>query len=258
MNDSQPAASAHAAHDAPGYYEVQTDAGPRLVMEPALSAMGTPAHVGRFEAFAIADGKRQLLMGDDPRLPKMPDKPTLLDFFRRRLAAPAVAHLLQSAALARKAGHDEKIVLACLLHDIAIGGLFHGDHGYWGAQLIEPYVDEEVSWAVRYHQAVRFYADEAVGYQYPEQYRRLFGPDYTPPEYIQTAYRYARGHKWYMDARLIALNDLYSFDPNVTVDPEDFADIIGRNFRQPAEGLGFDNSSVAHMWRAMIWPHNGL
>jgi AraC family transcriptional regulator len=24
------------------------------------------------------------------------------------------------------------------------------------------------------------------------------------------------------------------------------------------EGLGFDNSPVAHMWRTMIWPHNSL
>ncbi len=258
MNDTHAASPASAAHDAPGITEVQTEHGPRLVMEPALSAMGTPAHDARFKAFHTTGDGLHLLMGDDPRLPKMPAKPTLLDFFRLRLASPAVAHLLQSAALARKAGHEEKIVIACLLHDIAIGGLFHGDHGYWGAQLIEPYVDEEVSWSVRHHQAVRFYADEAVGYQYPEQYVRMFGPDYQPPEYIQSAYRYARDHKWYMGARLIALNDLYSFDPDVTVDPEDFVDIIGRNFKQPVEGLGFDNSPVAHMWRSMIWPHNGL
>jgi hypothetical protein len=35
---------------------------------------------------------------------------------------------------------------------------------------------------------------------------------------------------------------------------EDFTDIIGRNFRQPEEGLGFDSSPVAHMWRTIIWP----
>ena len=37
-----------------------------------------------------------------------------------------------------------------------------------------------------------------------------------------------------------------------------FEDIIGRNFRQPKEGLGFDGSPVAHMWRSMIWPNNFL
>jgi len=38
------------------------------------------------------------------------------------------------------------------------------------------------------------------------------------------------------------------------VELEEFTDVIGRNFRQPEEGLGFDNSPVAHMWRAMIRP----
>jgi hypothetical protein len=33
---------------------------------------------------------------------------------------------------------------------------------------------------------------------------------------------------------------------------------VGRHFRRPAEGLGFDGSSVAHMWRTMIWPNNFL
>ncbi len=64
----------------------------------------------------------------------------------------------------------------------------------------------------------------------------------------------AKKHKWYMTARLITLNDLYSFDPSVVVQMEDFEDIIGRHFKQPKEGLGFDNSPVAHMWRTIIWP----
>src|SRR5690349_12769520 len=106
------------------------------------------------------------LMGHDPRLPRMPEKPTLFDFFRLRFG-PAT-HLLQSARLAQKNGVDEKLVLACLVHDIAIAGFIRGDHGYWAAQLLEPYVDEEVAWAIRYHQALRFFADESVGYEYPK------------------------------------------------------------------------------------------
>jgi len=34
--------------------------------------------------------------------------------------------------------------------------------------------------------------------------------------------------------------------------------VIGRNFRQPSQGLGFDGSPTAHMWRTMIWPNNFL
>jgi len=192
------------------------------------------------------------MMGPDPRLPLMPEKPTLFDFYKLRFGPSA--HVLQSARLATKNGVSEKIVLACLLHDISVNGFIRGDHGYWGAQLVEPYVDEEVSWAIRYHQALRFFPDESVGYRYPESYRKLFGPDYKPEPYIERDYRYARQHKWYMTGRLICVNDLYAFDPAVRVELEEFTDVVGRNFKQPKEGLGFDGSPTAHMWRTIIWP----
>jgi hypothetical protein len=196
--------------------------------------------------------KARFLMGADPRLPQMPEKPTLVDYFRCRFAS--TNHLLQSATHALKAGVPEKIVLACLLHDIGVVGFIRCDHGYWGAQMIEPYVDEEVSWAVRMHQALRFFPDEAAGYKYPEMYIKLFGEDYTPEPYIVAEYERARKHKWYMSARLITVNDIYSFDPDAKVNLDDFVDIIGRNFRQPKEGLGWDNSPSAHMWRTLMWP----
>jgi len=198
------------------------------------------------------DQGKLYLMGPDPRLPRMPERPTLFDFFRYRFGPSE--HLLQSARLAQKSGASEKVVLACLLHDIAIAGFIRSDHGYWSAQLLEPYVEPEVSWAIRYHQALRFFPDEAAGYRYPELYTRLFGPDYTPDPYIQADYKYAREHKWYMTSRLITVNDLYAFDPDVRVELEEFTDIVGRNFRQPPEGLGFDQSPTAHMWRTIIAP----
>jgi HD domain-containing protein len=191
-------------------------------------------------------------MGPDPRLPPMPEKPTLMDYFKNRLAS--TNHLLQSAALARKAGHPEKVVMACLLHDIAVVGFIRCDHGYWGAQMIAPYVDEEVSEAIRMHQALRFFPDESYGYGYPDLYTKYFGADYKPEPYIVEEYKRARAHKWYMTSRLICLNDIYSFDPNAKVSLDDFVDIIGRNFRQPKEGLGLDNSPSAHMWRTILWP----
>ena len=198
------------------------------------------------------DQGKRYMMGDDPRLPPMPGKPTLFDFFRLRFGPSA--HPLQSARLAAKNGAGEKVVLACLLHDIAIAGFIRADHGYWGAQLLEPYVDPEVSWAIRHHQALRFFADESVGYRYPEMYVKLFGPDYVPEPYIQEAHRQARAHQWYMTSRLITVNDLYSFDPDAKVELEEFTDVVGRHFRQPKEGLGFDGSPSAHMWRTIIWP----
>jgi HD domain-containing protein len=221
---------------------------------PARSVLYTSGDADPTGPIQRATEGALMLMGEDPRLQKMPEKPTLMDFFRRRLSQGGVQHLLQSANLARKGGYPEKIVMACLVHDIAVSGFIRADHGYWGAQLVEPYVEEEVSWAIRAHQALRFYADEAYGYPYPETYRKWFGEDYVPETYIQQEYERARNHKWYETGRLICVNDLYSFDPNVVVKLEDFEDIIARNFKQPAEGLGFDNSPTAHMWRTMIMP----
>src|ERR1700722_11582420 len=199
---------------------------------------------------------KHMLMGDDPRLPKMPEKPTLMDFFKYRFG-PA-NHLLQSARHAVRAGMDEKVVLACLLHDIGVTGFIRADHGYWGAQLIAPYVDEEVSWAIRAHQALRFFPNESVGYKYPEMYVRLFGEDFEPEAYIKRDYEIARKHKWYMTARMICVNDLYAFEPGVDPKLEEFTDIIGRNFRQPEEGLGWDNTPASHMWRTIMMPTRAL
>ncbi|MDE2562271.1 MAG: hypothetical protein KGL48_08490 [Sphingomonadales bacterium] len=202
--------------------------------------------------------KTVFMMGDNPALPRMPERPKLLDFFRCRFGDITVRHLLVSARRAMDDGLDEKVVTACLLHDLSNGCLIRADHGYWSAQLIAPYVDEEVAFAVKYHQALRYVPDESVGYAYPESYKAFFGPDYQPPAYLLKDAEYAKSHHWYMTARTMTLYDTYFFDDFPEVDPEEMTDLIGRNFREPEEGLGFDGSDVAHMWRTMIWPNNFL
>jgi len=231
----------------------------RIIMPPAAATMGTPA--AAYQGALLAEGRHPdtiFMMGDNPALPKMPERPMLKDFFLLRFGPIPRMHLLQSARVARENGLDEKVVVACLLHDIAIAGLLSANHGYWGAQLVAPYVDEEVAWAIEKHEALRYFPDESVGYRYPEAYIGYFGADYQPPDYIRREHEAARRHRWYMTARLITVNDIYSFDPDVVVDFDEFEDVVGRNFRQPAEGLGFDGSPVAHMWRTMIWPNNFL
>src|SRR5260370_1049623 len=59
-----------------------------------------------------------------------------------------------------------------------------------------PYTTLFRSFAVRYHQALRFYPDPAAGYEYPESYYQTFGVDYVPLPHIRAAYEYARNHKW--------------------------------------------------------------
>src|SRR5262252_2343662 len=60
--------------------------------------MGPPPNAG---ALMKDNPNARVLMGDDPRLPAMPDKPTLMDFFKYRFG-PSM-HLLQSARHAVKA-----------------------------------------------------------------------------------------------------------------------------------------------------------
>jgi hypothetical protein len=189
--------------------------------------------------------------GNVRRLEKMPEKPTILDFFRLRFQ-PA-NHVPAERDARDEDGYEEEVILACLLHDVALN-LMHVDHGWWGAQMFEPDVPEKTSFAIRYHQTLRFYADEEAGYEYPDSYHRTFGVDYVPPPHIQSAYKMLRNHKWYMEPRLVTVNDLYSFDPNAVVTIDPFIDIVGRHFKQPKEGLGNDNSPVAHMWRTLANP----
>jgi hypothetical protein len=188
-------------------------------------------------------------------LPALSSRPTILEFFEKRFA-PA-SHVLQSAARALKTGMDEEVILACLLHDTVLT-MLRVDHGWWGAQLYEPYVSERTTFAIRYHQTLRFYPDEKFGYEYPESYLRTFGEDYKPDPYLEETYQMVRKHRLYDAARLVTVNDLYSFDPNAKVSIEPFIDIIGRHFKQPKEGLGFDHSPTAHMWRTMIFPDRPL
>jgi hypothetical protein len=224
---------------------------PELVAGSRVASSG-PATVRRGSGAIFGDGRQAPFA-----LVPLPPRPTLLDFFRLRVPLPFLRHLLQSAGNALELGDSEELVLACLLHDLG-QTLARVDHGWWGAQMIEPYVSEKVAFAVRYHQALRFYADESVGYHYPQLYVEIFGADYVPEPYIAETYERVRRHRWYMEARMVTVHDLYAFDPDTSVSLDPFVDIIGRHFRQPPEGLGFDGAPVAHMWRSLSFPDHPL
>lgn len=207
-----------------------------------------PARRGAGNLFVPRNGKLR-------EIKPMPAKPRLLDYFELRFA-PA-NHVLQSATRALKTGMREEIVLACLLHDVVLN-MIHPDHGWWGAQMVEPYVPEITSFAIRYHQTLRFYPDPEYGYEYPESYFRMFGEDYVPDAYLERTYKWLKNHEWYEHPRLVTVNDLYSFDRNAVVSIDPFVDIIGRHFKQPEEGLGWDNSPSSHMWRTLMMPDRPL
>lgn len=230
----------------------------RLMCPSPVGWKGTGFVDNEHELLSRLNPKTVFMMGDNPALPRMPERPTLLDFFRCRFNDLTFRHLLVSAKRAMDDGMPEPVILACLLHDISNGCLIRPDHGYWSAQLIAPYVSEEVAFAVKYHQALRYLPDDSVGYAYPESYNRFFGANYEPPAYLLRDGAYARSHHWYMSARQVTIYDTYFFDDFPEVDAQELTDVIGRNFRQPEEGLGFDDSPASHMWRTMIWPNNFL
>ena len=190
------------------------------------------------------------------KLPPMPASPTLVDFFRYRFTNTA-NHCFQSARVAMKNKMSDEVVLACLLHD-TIQEIIKSDHGYWGAQMYEPYVPAKTSFAIRYHQALRFFEDKEHGYVYPDLYRNIFGEDYVPLPHMQADYKMVKNHKWYLEPRMVTVNDLYAFEAGVTLTIEPFLDVIGKHFKHPKEGLGNDNSPVAHMWRTIAMPDNPL
>lgn len=217
----------------------------RMILLSPIATLGTSVPDTEKVMMNSLSERRVFMMGDNPVLPRMPEAPGLLDFFRLRFTRITGQHLLQSAKTALAAGQEEKVVTACLLHDISNGALLRPDHGYWSAQLVAPYVSEEVTWAIQYHQALRYFADESVGFKYPDAYNRFFGPDYEPPEYLRQAHREARAHKWYMTSRLITIYDIYSFKDDAYVDPEELADVIGRTSSSRAR----DWVSTTHPWR---------
>ena len=186
---------------------------------------------------------------------RCPNNPTLLEFFEKRFA-PA-NHVLQSATRALKTGMSEEIVMACLLHDV-VQNLVKVDHGWWGAQMVEPYVTEKVSWAIRITRPCASTPTRPTATSIPSSTTRIYGKDYEPQPHIKAAYEFARNHKRYFEARMMTVNDLYAFDPNA----QGVDRAVPRHHRtavQAAEGrAGERQQPTAHMWRTMMFPDNPL
>ena len=72
-------------------------------------------------------------------------------------------HALQCAALASRAGGDDELVLAALLHDLAHLAVPEGretaerHHGHHGAALVAPFVPARVAWIIEHHVAAKRY-----------------------------------------------------------------------------------------------------
>ena len=145
----------------------------------------------------------------------------------RRYGAERVselAHALQCAELAQRAGADDELILACLLHDVGrfavdealvfdrVGGGGTGARGHHevGAALIAPVAPARVAWLVRMHaDAKRYLCATEPGYHATlspasRHTLTLQGGPMGPEEIARHA-----AHPWFGDAlRLRRWDDL--------------------------------------------------
>lgn len=131
-------------------------------------------------------------------------------------AANQLTHSLMAGTLARRAGATDEEVVAALCHDI--GKLFSiPNHGPIAAEMLKPYVSEDIYHAVYWHQ-------EFQGRYYFEH----LGKDPEGRERF-------KGASWYGFAeKLVDDWDAPAFDPGFAVDAlESFEPEVTRVFSRP-------------------------
>src|SRR5712671_37207 len=66
-------------------------------------------------------------------------------------AVDQLTHSLQTATMAERAGADDEVVIAALCHDIG-KAVSVPNHPRIAAEILRPYVSEEVCWMIEVHQ----------------------------------------------------------------------------------------------------------
>jgi len=128
-----------------------------------------------------------------------------------------LGHALQSATRARRDGADIDWVVATLLHDIG-DGLAPQNHDRFAAEILRPFVREEVAWVVEHHGAFQM-----VYYAHHYGWDRELREKYADSPYYQSCVDFCE--RW----------DQSSFDPDYPTDPlESFADAVREVFARKA------------------------
>jgi predicted HD phosphohydrolase len=110
-------------------------------------------------------------------------------------------HSLQAATRAERDGADEEMIAAALLHDIG-DDLAPFNHAAIAAEILRPYVREEVTWIVAQHGVFQAY-----------YYAHHTGGDRNTRDAL-------RGHKWFgACAAFCERWDQASFDPDYDGSP---------------------------------------
>lgn len=125
-------------------------------------------------------------------------------------------HSLQAATRAQRAGEDEEMVVAALLHDIG-DVLGPANHSEVSAAILRPYVSARVYWVVKHHGLFQGY-----------YYNHFFNKDRNSRDrYID--------HEWYDDTvRFCADYDQTSFEPDYPSETlEHFEPMLRRVLAKP-------------------------
>jgi predicted HD phosphohydrolase len=143
-------------------------------------------------------------------------------------------HSLQTASRALRAGADEELVVAALIHDVG-DELAPYNHAEIAASILRPYVRPEVTWIVEQH-----------GFFQTYYYAHHLGGDRHQRDRL-------RDHPWFDVCAAFCENwDQASFDPQYASEPlETFVPVVRRIFSRPAH----DSRYVASRERAT---HIGL
>jgi len=131
-------------------------------------------------------------------------------------AVDQLTHCLQTAARAEAAGADEELIVASLCHDIG-KAVSVANHPRIAAEILKPYVRDEVYWTIAVHQDFQgrhYYAHLGLDPDAREQYRG--------EPYFELAERFA--DEW----------DQTSFDPAGPIPPlSHFEPMVHRVFSHP-------------------------
>jgi predicted HD phosphohydrolase len=126
-------------------------------------------------------------------------------------------HALQAATRARRDGADIDWVVAALLHDIG-DGLAPQNHDRFAAEILRPFLRDEVTWVVEHHGTFQMYY-YAHHYGWDRELRRK----YAGSPHYRTCIDFCE--RW----------DQSSFDPDYPADPlESFASVVREVFARKA------------------------
>jgi predicted HD phosphohydrolase len=126
-------------------------------------------------------------------------------------------HALQAATRALRDGADTDWIIAALLHDIG-DGLAPQNHDRFAAEMLRPFLREEVTWVVEHHGAFQLYY-----YAHHYGWDRHVREKYQASPYYQSCLDFCE--RW----------DQSSFDPDYANEPlERFAPLVQEVFARKA------------------------